>query len=353
MAQRCDRSGYSQWPWLAGCFCSRADVTPHLHERASDINHEGNRRITFMGFYTYSEATNASMYALITKFELPWSELRQKVSEFQIEEIFDEYFGDRLLKFDIDEAISQSFQEISELKKKGIEVATVLSPEYPPQLRQVHDNPPLLFLRGKIDPQDSKSVAVVGTRTPSAPAILFASNLAKKLGELKIPLVSGLARGIDSVAMKSSVDAGNRTIGVIGTGLDKYYPPENKELQDEIAQNYLLISQFEPQASPTKRSFPMRNVVMSGFSGVTVIVEAGEHSGTKIQSRAAIGHGRPLVITKAVATQTHWGAELAASERANLRVVSDVDGALTAISELINLGSVKTLEPMDLVGATS
>jgi DNA processing protein len=133
--------------------------------------------------------------------------------------------------------------------------------------------------------------------------------------------------------MEASLRVGNRTIGIIGTGIRRTYPRENVELQEKVAREHLLLSQFWPDAPPTQQSFPMRNHVMSAFSSMTLIVEAGENSGTRIQARAATKHARPVIITRAVYQGTNWAKELVARQL-DVTVVSTPAEARDAVSEI-------------------
>jgi DNA processing protein len=176
-------------------------------------------------------------------------------------------------------------------------------------------------------------VAVVGTRAPSEGAVRFIRQLVPMLAHEGITVTSGLAKGVDSEAMRASMDAGNRTVGTIGTGLNRSYPTENADLQAAVAKQHLLLSQFWPDAPPTKHSFPMRNHVMSAYSCMTLIVEAGENSGTRIQARAATKHARPLIITRAVFLATNWAKELV-NNRFDVTVVANPAEAFAAVKRI-------------------
>jgi DNA processing protein len=138
----------------------------------------------------------------------------------------------------------------------------------------------------------------------------MAADIARALVARKMTVVSGLARGIDTAAHRAALDAGGRTVAVIGTGIGRAYPAENHALQDEIASRGLVLSQFWPDASPDKRSFPMRNATMSGYGLATVVVEAGEKSGARIQARVAVEHGRQVILTDRVVARNTWAREL-------------------------------------------
>ena len=130
------------------------------------------------------------------------------------------------------------------------------------------------------------------------------------LVDARYTVVSGLAEGIDSAAHLAALDAGGRTVGVIGTGLRRAYPAKNAELQDRIASEAAVVSQFWPDAPPTKTSFPMRNVVMSGVARATVVVEASHTSGARMQARFALEHGRPVFLLESL-LEHEWAQDYA------------------------------------------
>ncbi len=186
---------------------------------------------------------------------------------------------------------------------------TFMDELYPPQLREIHDFPPVLFHQGEL-PTEETGMAVVGSRQASELGLHIARAVAAGLADRGITVISGLAKGIDAAAHTAALDSGGRTAAVIGTGITRHYPAENRELQERIAAEGVVISQFWPDAPPTKQSFPMRNAVMSGYSRATIVVEAGEHSGARIQARQAVAHGRPVILTDLVVRANNWPAEL-------------------------------------------
>ena len=187
-------------------------------------------------------------------------------------------------------------EAIRQWRSEGIELVTLLDPYYPQQLLTVHQRPPFLFYRGRLDPEDAMSVAVVGTRKPSERSLQRARVIATGLAERRVTVVSGLAAGIDTAAHRAALEHGGRTVAVIGTGIRRAYPASNRALQDRIGREHLVLSQFWPDAPPTKTSFPMRNAVMSGFAAATVVIEAGWRSGARMQARLALEHGRPVFL---------------------------------------------------------
>ena len=207
------------------------------------------------------------------------------------------------------QALADARQDVQEWVGDGITVTTVLDHEYPSRLRAVHQAPPVLFSRGDLQPHD-RAVSVVGSRQASAEGLNIADVVSRALVREGITVLSGLAAGIDTAAHVAALDEGGRTVAVIGTGIRRYYPPGNHDLQNTIAERGLLLSQFWPDSPATKHSFPIRNATMSGYGLATVVVEAGETSGARIQARVAVEHGRPVVLTGLVVEANLWARKL-------------------------------------------
>lgn len=160
------------------------------------------------------------------------------------------------------------------------------------------DAPKYLYIEGDKEIINyGPKVSIIGTRKPSLQGIKNTKDITKELVKNKVVIVSGLAKGVDTEAHKTAIEFGGKTIAVLGTPLDKYYPPQNKELQDKIMNDYLAISQF-PLGAPINRSnFPLRNRTMALISDASIIIEAGgENSGTRHQGWEALRLGRPLYI---------------------------------------------------------
>ena len=174
--------------------------------------------------------------------------------------------------------------------------------EYPKKLRDAKNPVELLYFRGFWELTETRCIAVVGTRKPSADGIARTKRLVKELVSRKFTIVSGLATGIDTTVHTTAIEAGGRTIAVIGTPLGTVYPKENSDLQDRISNRHLVISQvpvlrYAKQYPPQNRLFfPERNATMSAFIEATIIVEAGETSGTLTQAKAANYQGRKVFI---------------------------------------------------------
>lgn len=207
---------------------------------------------------------------------------------------------------DEDSAIACARQVLERFERSGVRSFSVRLNgigDYPSTLRDAEYPLEMLYFQGEWDLAHSpKRVAIVGTREPSDEGVRRTRKLVGMLVKDGYTIVSGLAKGVDTVAHQTAIDAGGETIAVIGTPLDHAYPKENTELQQRIARDYLLISQV-PVLAYARRSwrvnrffFPERNVTMSALTQATIIVEAGETSGTLIQARAALAQKRKLFI---------------------------------------------------------
>jgi DNA processing protein len=151
-----------------------------------------------------------------------------------------------------------------------------------------------------LDERDERSVAVVGTRKASDRGTREATAISRQLVEAGYTVVSGLAAGIDTAAHTAALDAGGRTVAVIGTGLRLHFPKANAELQARIGREHAVISQFWPGQEARPWTFPQRNAVMSGFARATVVVEASHTSGARMQARLALEHGRPVFFPQSM-----------------------------------------------------
>lgn len=218
--------------------------------------------------------------------------------------------------------------------RSGVKLVTVLDDQYPGNLRAIYNRPPMLFVKGDILAPDEKAVAVVGTRTATPEGLRTAEQLAFQLARRGITILSGLARGIDTAAHTGALRAKGRTIAVMGTGiLHAVYPPENAGLADEIRTHGALVSQFWPDAPPRSSNFPLRNVVTSGMSIGTVVVEASSTSGAKMQARLALEHGKKVFLLKSLVLAQEWARKYA--RRPNAVVVEAADQIVDLVEDLL------------------
>ncbi len=178
--------------------------------------------------------------------------------------------------------------------KQGARIVTWDEPDYPASLKDIYDPPPVLYIKGSIGAQDCLCLAVVGSRRASIYGINQASKFASGLAECGFVIVSGLARGVDASAHRGALKAGGRTIAVIGSGLDRVYPPEHKELAVQIADNGAVISEFAFGEPPLAKNFPRRNRIISGLSLGVLVVEAASNSGALITADFALEQGKDV-----------------------------------------------------------
>jgi DNA processing protein len=246
-------------------------------------------------------------------------------------EPFDTELANELRQRVTPETLSAKRESLAGLADDGIRLITVLDPDYPPNLRLVYNLPPFLFLRGTLAAADDRAVAVVGTRTASPAGLEQARALATELARQGVTVMSGLARGIDTAAHEAALAAGGRTVAVLGSGIRApIYPAENAGLAERIIVNGALVSQFWPDAAPTRHSFPMRNVVTSGISVGTVVIEASATSGAKMQARLALEHAKRVFLLRSLVMQQDWARRYA--DQRGAIVVDSVDDILRALA---------------------
>ena len=179
--------------------------------------------------------------------------------------------------------------------KLGARLVTPVDEDYPEPLKNIYDPPLCLYVRGTLEKKDAQALAIVGTRRASHYGAAQADRLAYQVSKAGFAVVSGLARGIDTVAHKAALKAGGRTLAVLGGAMDKLYPPENRELAEEIVAHGALISEFSLGREPDRTTFPYRNRVVSGLSKGVLVVEAGPDSGAMNTAEQALEQGRSVM----------------------------------------------------------
>jgi DNA processing protein len=258
-----------------------------------------------------SSIESAALVALLRRGKRPWYAYADLVEEAaSARAVLDEEQAGQTSLFAAGD-FAETIDQVERWREQGFELLTVLDATYPENLRGVHDRPPLIFVAGRLIPADARALAVIGSRAASGAGVRTATDIATHLVEAGYTVFSGLAAGVDTAAHTAALGADGRTVAVIGTGLNRCYPPQNAALQREIAARHAVVSQFWPDAPPTRRSFPMRNAVMSGMTQATVVVEASETSGARLQARLALQHGRPVFLLESLLSQD-WARQFAA-----------------------------------------
>jgi DNA processing protein len=185
-------------------------------------------------------------------------------------------------------------REISQIKKHKVRVMTFLDKDYPENLKNIYDPPVVLYVKGKILPEDKLAIAIVGSRLASFYGLQTAERLGFELASRGVTIVSGLARGVDSSGHKGALKAKGRTLAILGSGLANVYPGEHKDLAEKISESGAVISEFPMATIPDKGNFPKRNRIISGLSLGVVCVEAAEKSGALITCDCALEQGREV-----------------------------------------------------------
>lgn len=284
---------------------------------------------------------------LLEHFGSPQAILEANLNELQHVAGIGEYTARQIVssrdKLDIE-------KEISRIEKQKVSIVTFSDDNYPANLKSIFDPPVVLYVKGKLLPEDRIAIAMVGTRRPTTYGKMVAEKLSKELAEREVSVVSGLARGIDTSAHKGALSCGGRTIAVLGCGIDICYPPENRALFDEISERGAVVSEFPMGTRPEKMNFPMRNRIISGFSLGAVIVEAGSRSGALITAECALEQGREVFAvpgnifnlgTKGTHSLIKQGAKLAERCEDIIEEIRCLRDVLPVSPAIKSLGEVK------------
>lgn len=223
--------------------------------------------------------------------------------------------------------------EMKRVERAGVNILTLADDQYPRLLREIPSPPPVLYVRGSLAPSDESAVGIVGTRRVTAYGREMSRRLSSELAPAGVTIVSGLARGVDGIAHASALEAGGRTIAVLGCGLDTVYPPEHRKLADQIVECGALVSEFSLGTPPDAPNFPVRNRIISGLSLGVIVVEAPMKSGALITASFAGDQGRTVFAVP--------GSALSAASAGTIQLLRD-GAAIAANGEdvlsFLNLG---------------
>jgi DNA processing protein len=238
--------------------------------------------------------------------------------------------------------------ELEKMERLGVRAFTCNDPGYPARLKEIYDYPPVLYVRGSIASQDEWCLAIVGTRRATVYGKQVTGEFVTDLARSKITIVSGLARGVDTVAHLAALEAGGRTLAILASGLDIVYPAENASLARRVIENGALISEYPLGTKPRADNFPRRNRIMSGLSLGTLVIEAGESSGALITAQMALEQNREVfAVPGSILSPASRGTNKLIQEGAKL--VMDY----TDILEELNLMTVeRQIEMKELIPAT-
>lgn len=235
--------------------------------------------------------------------------------------------------------------ELSLLEKNEIKFMTYQDSNYPENLKVLPDTPPLLYIKGEILPEDSQAIAIIGSRRATTYGKQVTSAFVSELTSAGVTIISGLARGIDSYAHRVALENGGRTIAVLGSGIDIIYPPENRSLAAEIAENGAYISEFPLGTQPWSGNFPLRNRLIAGLSKTILVIEASMTSGIFSTVKWALDQGKEVfAVPGNITSETSKGTNSLIMDGAH--PVSDVQDILEylGIKPEISLKAKQKLE---------
>lgn len=235
--------------------------------------------------------------------------------------------------------------ELRLCREHGLQLLVDDEPLYPRLLKELPDPPGILFLRGELLPRDGFAIAIVGTRHATPYGARQAERLASGLARAGLTIVSGLAHGIDAVAHRAAVEAGGRTIAVLGSGLLNLYPPDHGKLADQVARSGVLLSEMPPRFHPMRGAFPQRNRLISGLSLGVIVVEAATRSGALITAKHANEQGREVfAVPGPIDSRVSHGCHQLIRDGA--RLVESVDDVLEELGPLVESTPVKDGPPI-------
>ncbi len=216
----------------------------------------------------------------------------------------------RAKEFTSQKNLDQAGKDVDRCKRKGYTVLTLEDRDYPEALRETFDPPFVLYIAGRVEVLKEPAVSIVGARKPTTYGRAVADRLARDLAACGLVVVSGMARGIDSISHWGALKEG-QTMAVLGSGFEDIYPPENKKLMDVIAEKGAVISEFPLTAYPAPFHFPQRNRIISGMTLATIVIEATRRSGSLITARLALEQNREVMavpgnITSSLSLGTNW-----------------------------------------------
>ena len=239
--------------------------------------------------------------------------------------------------------------QLNLIEKHQVQYTTIWDKKYPSLLKRISDPPVILFHLGNILSEFDKSIAVVGTRTPSNYGKVVTQEMVRGLVDRDICIISGLARGVDSIAHHTAIQSGGKTVAVLGCGVDRCYPPENKKLFEDISRHGAIISEYFIGTGPDAANFPKRNRIISGLSLGTLVIEAGDRSGALISALFALNQDREVfAIPGNINSPKSQGTNRLIKQGAKL--VQSVEDILEEIGEVKTKTSIRPKELPDHLG---
>jgi len=228
---------------------------------------------------------------LLERFKTPEAVFRAAAKELSAVEGLGEKVAQAIREGPFEKKVER---ELYLLEKVGGRILTLGDENYPKRLKDIYDPPPVLYVRGALRKQDELAISIVGSRKTSPYGRWFTERVSRELVQQGVTIVSGMARGIDSVAHQGAISEGGRTIAVLGCGVDIVYPRENRKLFEQVIDHGAVVSEFPMESPPEAGHFPKRNRIISGLSLGVVVVQAGKDSGSLITANYALEQGRDV-----------------------------------------------------------
>ncbi len=248
-------------------------------------------KIHWLALNLIPKVSNKYLYKLVEHFGSPQEVFSAPLKELEHVEGVPSKIAAKIKEFDKKSALKK---ELAQIDKHNVSIITYDDLEYPENLRSICDPPLVLYVKGEFKTQDHYSIAMVGSRRSTAYGRYTTKELAAQLSQNGITVVSGMARGIDSISHRSVIENKGRTLAVLGCGIDVVYPPENHQLMKSISEAGAVVSEFHMSTPPYAYNFPIRNRIISGLSLGVIVVEAALRSGTMITVGCALEQGREV-----------------------------------------------------------
>ena len=250
-----------------------------------------NEKLSIVALNTVVDLIPKKIISLINYFGSASNVLSADIKELKSIE----FISDKVAKTIKDISnLESANKELLLAEQNNIKILTYLDEDYPCQLKNIYDFPPVIYIKGKFDKDDKLSVSVVGSRRSTNYGVIVTEKFCKYFAQNSITTISGLARGIDTQAHSSTLKNLGRTVAILGNGLLECYPAENRKLQDEIAEKGAVISEFPLTRMALPVNFPRRNRIVAAFSLATIVIEAAEKSGSLITAELACEYGKDV-----------------------------------------------------------
>ncbi len=232
------------------------------------------------------------------------------------------------------EMLFRDFENISEKAvKENFRLISILDDEYPDNLRRIFDTPVLLYCKGHLTQDDRYSLSIVGTRSPTEYGKYNCEKFTEAVSILKIPVISGFARGIDTIVHRTSLKFDNINYAVLGSGIDVIYPYENKKLYSELAERGVVITEFPPGTKPDKVNFPRRNRIISGISLGTLVIESGIKGGALLTAEIAVDQDREVFAVPGYINSKQSEGTNELIKRGQAKLVTCIDDILVELEQ--------------------